>query len=213
MNDGSLKRSVIIRTLAYLKPYWGLLAISAFCSMIVGGMDGAFAYLVEPVLKRIFANNDNDIFLLVPLGIVVLFIIRSISRFTYDSTIKLAGQKAIQDIRNHLYRNTIRQDMAFYNRQATGELMSRMTNDIGMMQEGMANVVCGLFRDLISFVSLLCVVFTATGNWRYSALWCCCQPFIRPSLSAEKSRALQDAAWMCWAVWVPFCRRPFPASR
>ncbi len=168
MNDGSDKRSVLIRTLSYLKPYWGLLAISAFCSMIVGGMDGAFAYLVEPVLKRIFANNENDIFLLVPLGIVIMFILRGISRFTYDSTIKLAGQKAVQDIRNHLYRNTIRQDMAFYNRQATGELMSRMTNDIGMMQEGMANVVCGLFRDLISFVSLLCVVFYR--NWQLAIL-------------------------------------------
>lgn len=159
---------VLVRTLNYLKPYWPLLALSALCSMVVGAMDGAFAYLVEPVLKKIFAGKDTGIFILVPVGIITLFVLRGICRFTYDTTIKLAGQKAIQDIRNDLYRSTIRKDMAFYNRNATGELMSRMTNDIGMMQEGMANVVCGLFRDLISFMSLLAVIFYR--NWQLAIL-------------------------------------------
>jgi subfamily B ATP-binding cassette protein MsbA len=80
----------------------------------------------------------------------------------------LAGQKAIQDIRNDVYQSTINKDMAFYNQQATGELMSHMTNDIGMMQEGMANVVCGLFRDMISFLSLLTVIFYR--NWQLAIL-------------------------------------------
>ncbi len=168
MNNDEPKNYVLARTLGYLKPYWGLLAVSALCSMVVGAMDGAFAYLVEPVLKKIFAGGDTGIFLLVPIGIIVLFILRGLCRFTYDTTIKLAGQKAIQDIRNDLYGSTIRKDMAFYNRQSTGELMSRMTNDIGMMQEGMANVVCGLFRDLISFASLLGVIFYR--NWQLAIL-------------------------------------------
>jgi len=159
---------VLIRTLVYLKPYWGLLVVSALCSMVVGAMDGAFAYLVEPVLKKIFAGKDTGIFLMVPVGIIALFLFRGVCRFTYDTTIKLAGQKAIQDIRNDLYSNTIRKDMAFYNKQATGELMSRMTNDIGMMQDGMANVVCGLFRDMISFTSLLSVIFYR--NWQLAIL-------------------------------------------
>jgi len=160
--------SVLLRTLAYLKPYWGLLVVSALCSMVVGAMDGAFAYLVQPVLQKIFDGKDTSIFLLVPVGIIALFVLRGICRFTYDTTIKLAGQKAIQDIRNDLYSSTIRKDMTFYNKQATGELMSRMTNDIGMMQEGMANVVCGLFRDLISFTSLLVVIFYR--NWQLAIL-------------------------------------------
>jgi len=156
------------RTLAYFKPYWGLLLVSALCSMVVGAMDGAFAWLVEPVLKRIFAGKDTGIFLLVPLGIIALFIIRGIARFTYDTALKLAGQKAIQDIRNDAYAGNVRQDMAFFNSQSTGELMSRMTNDIGAMQEGMASVVCGLFRDMISAGSLLGVIFSR--NWQLALI-------------------------------------------
>lgn len=131
-------------------------------------MDGAFAYLVEPVLKKIFAGKENGIFLLVPLGIIGLFLIRGITRFTYDLSIKLASQKAVQDIRGDMFASNIRLDMSFYNRNATGELMSRMTNDIGAMQEGMANVVCGLFRDLISAFSLLGVIFYR--NWQLALI-------------------------------------------
>jgi subfamily B ATP-binding cassette protein MsbA len=159
---------LLVRTLRYLKPHWGLLIISALCSIVVGAMDGAFAYLVEPVLKRIFSGQDTGIFILVPLGIIALFLFRGVCRFTYDTTIKLAGQKTIQDIRNDLYQSAIHKDMAFYNRQSTGELMSHMTSDIGVMQEGMANVVCGLFRDLISFLSLLGVIFYR--NWQLALI-------------------------------------------
>jgi subfamily B ATP-binding cassette protein MsbA len=156
------------RTLYYFKPYWWLMLLSALFSLVVGAMDGAFAYLVEPVLKRIFAGHDTGIFLLVPVGIIILFLIRGISRYIYDVTIKLAGQKAIQDIRNDFYQHTIRQDMAFYNRQATGDLMSRMTNDITTMQEGMGQVVTGLFRDLISMIALLGVIFYR--NWQLATI-------------------------------------------
>lgn len=160
--------STLKRTLGYFKPYWKLLVISAICSSIVGAMDGAIAYLVEPVLKKVFAGKDTFIFMLVPLGIIILFIVRGLTRFTYDMTIKLAGQKAIQDIRNSLYSSTMLQDMAFFNRKATGELMSHMTNDIAQMQEGIGQVVSGLFRDLISASSLLGVIFYR--NWQLAII-------------------------------------------
>lgn len=159
---------VLKRTLGYFLPYWWLMLVSAIFSLLVGAMDGAFAWLVEPVLRRIFAGHDTGIFLLVPLGVILLFAVRGVSRYLYDTTIKLAGQKAIQDIRNDFYQLAIRQDMAFFNRQAAGDLMSRLTNDITTMQEGMSQVVTGLFRDLISVVVLLGVIFYR--NWQLAAI-------------------------------------------
>lgn len=162
--DGKTMNPILKRTIAYFKPYWKLILVSAICSSVVGGMDGAFAYLVEPVLKKIFAGKDSGIFLFVPLGIIALFAVRGLTRFTYDLSIKLAGQKAIQDIRNEVYASTVRMDMAFFNRRSTGELMSHATNDISAMQEGVASVVCGLFRDVLSACSLLGVIFYR--NWQ-----------------------------------------------
>ena len=156
--------STLLRTLRYFKPYWKLLFISALCSSIVGGMDGLFAYLVEPILQKIFSGGDNAIFLMIPIGIIVIFIVRSAARFTYDATIKLAGQKAVQDIRNEAFAHTVCMDMAFFNQRTTGELMSYTINDINSMQDGIAKVVCDLFRDMLATVSLLGVVLYQ--NWR-----------------------------------------------
>lgn len=158
----------LVRILKYFKPYWKLLLISAICSSIVGAMDGAFAYLVKPVLEKIFSEKNSSIFVVVPFGIIALFAIRGITRFTYDTSIKLAGQKAIQDIRNDMFSSNVRLDMAFYNRNSTGELMSRMTNDIGAMQEGIASIVTGLFRDVISACSLLGTLFYL--NWKLAII-------------------------------------------
>ncbi|MEI6306444.1 MAG: ABC transporter transmembrane domain-containing protein [Deltaproteobacteria bacterium] len=158
----------IIRTIGYFKPYWGLMVVAALCSAVVGAMDGAFAYLVEPVLKKIFAGKDTGIFLFVPIGIIILFVLRGINRFCYDASMKLAGQKAIQTIRNDLYSGSIRLDMSFFNRRPTGELMSYITNDIAYMQEGMSQVVCGLFRDMISAFSLLTVILYR--NWQLAII-------------------------------------------
>lgn len=158
----------IKRTLGYFKPYWKLLLLSAICSGVVGGMDAGIIALTKNVLEKILSTKNTTIFLMIPPGIILLFLFRGVTRFTYDTSIKLAGQKAIQDIRNDMYASNIRLDMAFFNRNAAGELMSRMTNDIGAMQEGVANIVTGLFRDLISVITLLGYMFYL--NWQLALL-------------------------------------------
>ncbi len=163
-----MKQNVSLRTIKYFKPYWKLLLLSAICSAIVGSMDAGIIALTKNVLEKILTSKNTTIFLLIPPGIILLFLIRGVTRFTYDTSIKLAGQKAVQDIRNDMYSNNIRLDMAFYNRKATGEMMSHMTNDIGAMQDGIANIVTGLFRDLISVIALLGYLFYL--NWRLALL-------------------------------------------
>jgi ATP-binding cassette, subfamily B, bacterial MsbA len=158
----------LTRTLYYFKPYWRLLVVSAVCSSVVGGMDAGIIALTKNVLEKILTTKNTGIFLLIPPGIILLFAFRGITRFTYDTSIKLAGQKAIQDIRNDMYASNIRLDLAFFNRNATGELMSKMANDIGAMQEGIANIVTGLFRDLISVVALLGYLFYL--NWQLALI-------------------------------------------
>jgi len=160
--------STIFRTLGYFKPYWKLLLLSAICSSVVGSMDAGLIALTKSVLEKVLTNKNTTILLFIPPGIILLFAIRGITRFTYDTSIKLAGQKAIQDIRNDMYASNIWLDMAFYNRNSTGELMSRITNDIGTMQDGIANIVTGLFRDLISIIGLLGYLFYL--NWQLALL-------------------------------------------
>jgi len=147
------------RIIHYCKPYWWRIFLSTAASILVGSMDGAFAYLVEPLLKKTFATNDKTIFSLLPIGVLILFAIRAACRFLNDYFIRTAGELAIQDIRNDIYRSSMALGLRFFQKNSTGALMSRVISDVGVMQNGIANVVTSIWRDGFSAISLLVVIF------------------------------------------------------
>jgi subfamily B ATP-binding cassette protein MsbA len=159
---------VYYRLISFSKSYWRRLLIAALGSVGVGAMDGAFAYLVEPLLKKIFAENQLFILTLLPFGIILLFLFRGACRFLNDYFVKTAGQLAVQKIRNAIYERCMGLSIGFYNKHATGVLMSRVLNDVNMMQEGVANTITGVFRDGFSALFLLGVVFYR--NWQLALI-------------------------------------------
>jgi len=160
--------TVFKRLLGYSRPYWWRIVIAALASVAVGGMDGAMAYLVEPVLRRIFSGQDTRIFVLLPFGIVVLYAVRGVCRYLNDFYIRSAGQLAVQDVRNDLYQKNMKLGLGYFTRHETGTLMSRVVSDVSVMQEGVGSVITGLFRDGLSAVSLLCVIFYR--DWRLALI-------------------------------------------
>ena len=156
------------RLVQYTKPYWWRIVIAALASIAVGGMDGAFAYLVEPLLKKIFQSHDLTIFTLLPFGIIGLFTLRGTCRYLNDFFMRTASQLAVQDVRNELYSRNVFLGLRFFGSQTTGTLMSRVLNDVAIMQEGIISIIVGIFRDGIAAVSLLGVIFYR--NWQLAII-------------------------------------------
>ena len=159
---------LFLRLISYSKQFWPRLLIAALASLGAGAMEGTFAWLVEPLLKRVFAEKQLDVLTLLPFGIVFIFLCRGLFRFLNDYFMSTAGQLAIQQIRNEVYEKCMRLSIGFFNKQSTGILMSRILNDVGSMQGGVANIVTGLFRDGFSIVALLCVIFYR--NWQLAII-------------------------------------------
>lgn len=152
------------RLLQFSKPYWWRISISLVATLGVSGINGAIAFMVKPVLEKMFVNKDMKIFILLPIGVIMIYMIRGVCRFTADYFISTAGQLAIQDIREAFYRKNMSLSMRFFNNNPTGALMSRVLNDVSIMQEGVANIVTGLLRDGFSALGLLVVIFYR--NWQ-----------------------------------------------
>ncbi|HEY6837735.1 MAG TPA: lipid A export permease/ATP-binding protein MsbA [Geobacteraceae bacterium] len=156
------------RLLSFSKPYWWRILLAAFGSSIVGGMDALFAYLSGPLVKELFATRDWRLLQFVPLAIIGIFTVRGLARYVNDYFIRTSGQLAIQDIRNELYRRNMGLGLGYFHRNQTGVLMSRVLNDVGLMQEGVANIVTGLFRDGLGAVFLLGVILNL--NWKLALI-------------------------------------------
>jgi subfamily B ATP-binding cassette protein MsbA len=150
---------VLKRLVLYMKPYWWRILLAALASSAYGGLDAAFAYMVEPLLKKIFMTKDMFIFSFLPLAIILIFVFRAICRYLNDYFMNTAAQLAIQDVRNEIFRKNIFLDLKFFNQNQTGSLMSRVVNDVAAMQNGVGELISGAFRDTIGLVALLGVVF------------------------------------------------------
>lgn len=151
--------AVFKRLLLYMKPYWWRIVLAAVASSVYGGLDAAFAYMVEPLLKKIFSTKDVFIFSFLPIAVILIFVFRGICRYISDYFMGTAAQLAVQDVRNEIFRKNVFLDLMFFHRNQTGSLMSRIVNDVAAMQNSVAAIIAGVFRDFIGFASLLGVIF------------------------------------------------------
>lgn len=157
-----------LRLATYLRPYWWRILIAALSSTLYGAMDGAFAFYISPLLNKIFVSKDMLIFSLMPPLVVMIFLIRGFCRFANEYFMRTAAQLAVNDIRKQVFSKCVFLDLSFYHRNQTGSLMSRVFNDVYVMQDGAGNIITSVFRDGIALISLLIVVFYR--NWELAII-------------------------------------------
>ncbi|AJF06887.1 lipid A export permease/ATP-binding protein MsbA [Geoalkalibacter subterraneus] len=152
------------RLLQYSRPYAWRIAFAVVASVLVAGTDVMFAQLVQPLVDNIIAAKNADIVYYVPVAILSLAVVKGASRYFQEYMIKTAGQLVIQDVRNDLYSRSVGQSMGFFGRHQTGSLMSRVLNDVGMMQRSAADVVVDVVRDSFALIGLVALVFYRDVN-------------------------------------------------
>lgn len=126
---------------------------------LVAVSTAAHAYLMEPVVNRIFVEA-NEAYLL-PVGLAVLgtFILKGTSTYMQSVLMGNVGQRVIADMQHRLFAHVIAQDVTFFHDHSTGKLLSRLTNDVSMMRAAVTNALTGIGRDAASLVLLVGVIF------------------------------------------------------
>ncbi len=152
------------RMLAYVRPYRVRLALAMLFMIVVSSFRGAIAFLVKPALDDIFINKDKTRLAIIPALVLGAYLIKGLCEFAQSYLMNGVGQRVIRDIRDNLYRHMQSLSLAFYMKHPTGVLISRVTNDVGLMQGAVTQAVTGLIKDVFSAVFLVGVVFYR--DWR-----------------------------------------------
>ena len=166
------------RLLGYTLPYKKLIGISLVGAVGVAASDSAIAFSVGKVLKKVFSEDSHaisinfgpflntafavdslSIFRLLPFALIALFVFRGVCRYVQQFCITYAGQLGVQDIRNEIYLRNMRLSLRFFNNHPTGVLMARVLNDVSMMQNGLSEILMSVFRDSLTALGLLGLVF------------------------------------------------------
>jgi ATP-binding cassette, subfamily B, bacterial MsbA len=147
------------RLLGYLRPYIGSLGLAALCMLGVAGLTASLAYLVQPVMDEIFVNRDSGRLIAIPLTIAAVFVFKAICDFGQYYLMAFIGQSVIRDLREQMFAKLEEMSVGFFVRHSTGELLSRMNNDVSLVQGAMTNAVTGIVRDAVQVLALVALVF------------------------------------------------------
>ena len=147
------------RMLTYVRPYAPRLLLAMLLMVGVSALNGSTAFLVKPILDDIFIRKDAARLAWFPLLVLVIYVARGFLEFAQSYLMSGTGQRVIRDIRDHLYRHMQSLSLSFYMRHPTGVLMSRVLNDVGLMQNAITDAVTGLIKDIFTAVFLVFVVF------------------------------------------------------
>jgi len=152
----------------HVGPHLPRLGVAMLLMAIVAGSTAALAYLMEPVMDDVFDKQDREMLIAVPITIFIVTLIKGAA--TYGQAVLLAyvGQRIIADIQKLLFRHVIHFDLAFFHDTASGKLVSRMTNDINLMRNAVANAITGVVKDSLTLLFLVGVMFEK--DWKLALI-------------------------------------------
>ncbi|MBI3802823.1 MAG: lipid A export permease/ATP-binding protein MsbA [Nitrospirae bacterium] len=153
-----------LRLLGFLKPYRWTLSAAFFCSAMVALLTAAYAWLVRPVLDDVFIRKDVKMLMLLPVTIIVVAFLKGAFNYGQAYLVRYIGNRIIADIRKNLYHHILLLPIGFHAKNATGKLMSRVINDVGLMQTAVSTVVKDLFQQTLTMAALTAVIFYQ--NWQ-----------------------------------------------
>jgi subfamily B ATP-binding cassette protein MsbA len=150
---------VYTRLLKYVRPYTNKLIVSTFAMIGVAAMTALSALIIKNVLDDVFIAGDRKMLVLIPGVIIAIYILKGIFRYARTYLMSWAGLGMVRDIRNDLYEHMHRMSLSFFTETPTGVLMSRVTNDVNLMQSAVTEALVGVFRDVFTIFGLAAVVF------------------------------------------------------
>ncbi len=156
-----------LRILDLVKPHWKKLFLAMVCMGVVAGTTALIAYLIKPLLDEVFLAQSLTKLYFIPLLVVVVYIIKGIFYFSQGYLMAWTGISIINDLRQKaLYDPPTHAVQSFFSQNSTGTLISRIINDVNIIEGAVTNVITGAIMDLFHVIRLdRGDSFTGDGCW------------------------------------------------
>jgi subfamily B ATP-binding cassette protein MsbA len=150
-----------------LKPYWGLIFLSAFLAIPLAALRVAPAPLVKYVVDDLLVNKDVHKLMIFPAAFVGIYIINFVVRFFHYYLLRIVVARVNQRLKNDLHGHLMGLSADYFTTQSTGTLMSRVAADPAYIDAGLGSINI-LIREPITFLFLL--GYSLHLNWRLTAV-------------------------------------------
>jgi len=146
---------VYLRLLRYLKPYQVRFTVAVVCTVLVGAINALPALLVRYAVDDVLIAKDAGMAYLLSAGLAGIYVLKGSLAYCQNYFMYWVGQRVVMDIRNSLHCHLLRLPLSFFDNKTTGELMSKVTYDITLMQKASSSATRDLGRHFFTFLGLL----------------------------------------------------------
>ena len=151
---------------SYTKKYLKKILISVFFTLLLAASTSSVAYLLDPAIKHLFIEQKNDLVILIPLLIVIAFAVKGISLYLAKVIMINVSEEVRKDIQMDMFASLIKADTKLVDSKHSGEFVSNLINDVNQITNLVSTAILNLFKDTLTLVGLLCVMFYQ--NWKLS---------------------------------------------
>jgi subfamily B ATP-binding cassette protein MsbA len=149
--------TALLRLLRYAKSY-RLELVGAIAAMLVYAVASVYLlYLITPILDSVLPHQEQVF--ATATAIVVAYLFKGLGGYFSNYLMADVGQRIVRDLRNHLHRHMVDQSAAFFARRSTGQLLSRITNDVGQVQHVVSETIGDLLQESFALVGYAIALF------------------------------------------------------
>lgn len=173
--------STYLRILRLLPPYKVHFALAFVCMVGFALSNGAMAYLIGPVMKFLFSNETTSagikiipfdlitipkekMIVAIPLAIFFVAAMKGLSSYGQSYFMGYVGQGVVRDIRKKLYDHILTMPISYFSNTPTGVLISRLTNDVNLLQSTTSEAISTILKQSLTIVVLAGVVVSL--DWK-----------------------------------------------
>jgi subfamily B ATP-binding cassette protein MsbA len=161
-------RANLRRLLSYTRPYWKSMGVAAVFLLVSTLANLAIPWILRYLIDAVFVRHDLSGLSTLAGGLIALFIAQAFFSFGHNYLIGAVGQRVLADFRVRLFNHLQGLSVRFFAKRRTGELLSRLTNDIAILQTISTEVPVTLLRQSVMLVGGIAIVVYM--NWRLTGL-------------------------------------------
>ncbi len=152
----------------YTKKYLKNIIISIFFTILLAGSTSAVAYLLDPAIKQLFIEQKQSLVYIIPALIVLAFTIKGASLYFAKVIMIRVSEEVRKDVQIDMFASLIKADTKLVDNKHSGKFVTNLTNDVGMITNLISTAILNLFKDSLTLIGLLSVMFYQ--NWKLSLI-------------------------------------------
>ena len=150
----------------YSKNFLNKILLAGFFSILVAGSTSVIAWLLDPAIKKIFIEKDEQLIFIIPIFIILSFATKGISLYFAKSTMIMVGEEIKKILQFDMISSLIKADTKLIDKKHSGKFISNLTYDVTHITNMLSDAILALFKDSLTLLGLLIVMFYQ--NWKLS---------------------------------------------